>query len=674
MKTPVRVVTSFKEAKELLSLIYPEGLPSADWKMVGLDTEYTQDKKTGSYVIYYMQISNGKVTYIIDGPGTSKARGTVQDLLTEFIQWLHDKRVKKIISSVRAEYRALSQYTLLQGVSLDTEVGDWILDENRREHGLKPCARDHCEINMKDYADVFGFVPPGKKARYVPNMEEIVYGSDKFPHVPWTGEQGRLKAEKYAGLDPYATYKVGEYEIEQMRKYDLWDWYTEVERGFTLTLIRMEDRGIAINKPVLMEIRRTVQDALLRKKHVFRALVDKPALNMNSRDQLSALFFNELAWPAVKMTKRSKTYPKGRPSLDKEALAIYVEDDYELAKLLQSYRLDATQNSTFLDGIYYKLDSEALLHTVFHQARVVTGRLSSGRAKEGLMNLQNIPAQKDRDPYKIRRLFVPTKKGYVIICGDYSQIELYILAQASGDEVMCRAFNNGEDLHILTACKIFGLKYPGACLSAQEEFKERYKAERGKAKTVNFGLNYGMSDHTLSKRIKVDQDEAADYIEAYFDLYKGVKTWIARQLQFARKHGYIRTGIGECGYYRRVADWINSSEKWEREHAERQVMNSPIQGEAARIIKVAMNAIEFGSVYKTRWFEPMPEIDKLQEWGVEQLLQVHDEIVLQCPEEHADEATKLVEKAMVSSYKKQFTKVGIKASVHHGPTWFDAKA
>ena len=929
MKAPIRRIISAEEVKQLLERIYPNGEPSDDWRVVGLDSEFKKHEN-GTYTIYYMQISNGRENICIDGPGTSRARGKVQDLLVSFRGWLHDKRVRKAISTVSAEYRALRQYIEIQGVLIDTEVADWLLDENRREHGLKSCATDHLELHMKGYKDVFGFVPPGKKKTYVPNMEEIVWGSDKFDYVPWTGEQGREKAEKYASLDPYATKLLSDKQIEELKRVGLWDWYREVERPFTLTLIRAEDRGIKIDLPVLLTTKRKVQDALLRKRHLFRALVDKPDINLRSNDQLGVLFFAELGWPIVKYTKRSKTYPKGRASLDKEALGIYAEDDYELAKLLQGYRLDSTQNSTFLEGMYVKLDENWLLHTIFHQARVVTGRLSSGRAKEGLMNLQNIPAQKDRDPYQIRKLFIPTKPGYRIICGDYSQIELYILAQMSLDPVMVEAFKNGEDLHILTACKIWGFKYPGSDKDKIEAFKEEHKTERGKAKTVNFGLCiaggqrvlthvglvpieqvqdwhmvwdgvewvhhdgvvctgekrvmtydgltatpehevyttdgsripfrkaasafcprrlaigaiaevpvrysvfdrksreegaqpqvcrsfmpclrsgalasrgqcegqenhqlhmpskvwgrpprldprsalrrygaavlsryacfleqlqrswdqgavqiegtvcslgagevadfglqgfgfgpqgqqrallenqhtssnkvgeleepttvkvydiinagpchrftvegkvvsncYGMGAYTLAKRIKVDVKEAEKYIEDYFDLYKGVRAWSNRQIAHARKHGYVRT-MG--GYYRRLGEWINSSEQNMRDHAERQAMNAPIQGTAAQIIKVAMNAVEFGSKYTTRWMEPVPEIDDFSSWGVEQLLQVHDEIVLQCPEEYADQATLLVEKVMVASFKKQFTDVSIKANVAHGASWFDAKA
>ena len=933
MRVPVRVITSQDEVTALLATIFPNGSPAEDWSIVGLDTEYTQDD--GNICLYYLQVSNGKQTYVIDGPGTSAARGNADlDLIESLAEWIACPKAKKIISTVRAEYRGLKKYAELRGVLIDTEQGDWFWDENRFKHGLKECACAHLDLPMKSYAETFGFVPQGKKRVYVPSMSEITWGSDKYSYMPWTGAKGREKAEKYAGLDPYATYKLGMKQITRLKETDLHDWYMQVERPLGLTLLKMEERGIGLDLHKFEEIQQQAHADVMRKRHLFRSLVDRPQLNLRANEQLRNLFLFELGWKPVVMTKPSKKHPKGQPSFGKEALGIYADKDFELAKLLLDFRVSAHNESSFLNPMSrnYKIDDGVCrLFTCFHQSRTVTGRLSSGDKREGLINFQNIPAMEDRDPYHIRSMFVPTRKGWRLIVGDYSMIELYILAQISGDKVMCEAFANGEDLHTLTACKVWGLPYPGTDKDKQAEFKEKYGDYRKRAKPINFGICvaegqrvlthvglvpiervqdwhklwdgvewvahdgvicngrrpvmsyggvtatpdhlvytkegacvsledaastirprqlavgavgevpvrytafdrrgsagskkqaicnsglpcvrglpahargqyqgqedqelslpvgacqvwprpesghlggalrrygsallqgyacvisqlqrardqslvqvsgglctvgaeevafardvqeeglrqegqrwsllqgqsssgdslsesekqtalvydivnagprhrftvegkivsncYGMSAHTLGKRIKATEEEAEKYIAAYFDLYKGAKHWIDETIESAHETGCVWT---PGGYIRHLPD-INSPDKSAREHAERQATNAPIQGWAAQIIKVVMNALEFGAHYKTKFMQHVPEVAKLKEWGVEQLLQVHDEIVLQTPPEVADEATAIVQKVMEASFKDWFTKVTIHASVGNGLTWSDAK-
>jgi hypothetical protein len=188
--------------------------------------------------------------------------------------------------------------------------------------------------------------------------------------------------------------------------------------------------------------------------------------------------------------------------------------------------------------------------------------------------------------------------------------------------------------------------------------------------TINFGLNYGMTGFTLSKRIKVSEEEADRYVEAYFDLYKGVKNWVDETIEEAHEKKCVRTMFGA---YRRVGEYIDSKDPAEVGHAERMAMNAPIQGTAAQVIKVAMNALEFRSKYDVKYIDLPKDIDRLNDFGTEQLIQVHDELVLQSPDETIEEATKIVKDTMEASCRDWFTEVTVKSSVHHGKSWAEGK-
>lgn len=682
--TPLTTVKTRKAMKRLLRRIYPSGKPAPEWEHVSIDTEY-DPALPPKEMLAFVQLSNGKERIVIDGPLTSKARGKVGYFLPLMLkQWVRDRRVKKRVSSFKADFRALRDAGCgeLAGVEFDTEVGDWMSDENRFKHGLKDCARDHCDIYMKSYGDTFGYHPPKKdgtpqKKRVDPSMSEIVFGREKYPHIPWTGAEGRLKATRYAGNDPYGTHRVSDHLIKDLKGQGLWEWYYTVERPFTRVLVEMEDRGIRINREEVSRVHDILLKENARTLHTIRAITDEPTLNLNSNPQKQKLIFEKLGWPVVARNPPTDAMiaaglRQGNPSLDAAAMEVYAEEHgFELARLMLDYQRGKTLFTTFICSILEKLKGGNILYSVFHQAKVKTGRLSSGNSDEGLMNFQNIPASKEKDPYGLRAMFWPLFDDYVLIVGDYSQVELFLLAQLSLDPEMILAFNSGEDLHCKTAASVFGLKDPGNDPDAIEAFKEKYGDERKASKVINFGIPYGMAEGALSGKLDVSKEKAKKYLLKYMEKYKGVARYIRRTVKFAKENGFVLT----IGGRRLHVPEINSDSFGEAGHAERRAVNGTIQGSAADLIKVAMNHIHYGSAYgqRCKWTAPVKDIDSLKRYRYEMLIQVHDEIVGQAPKKDADKSVALVKAAMESSFRHFFKNVTLKASVHAGSSWAEGK-
>lgn len=507
MRYTTTLVTGPTTMTLMLEKIYPNNVPGMNWGRVAIDTEYYVDEER-QYHLAYVQLSNGKEVYVIEGKLTSAAKEREHDLPKRLIPWVTDKRVKKYVSTLRADDTAfLSAYGVsIAGCVADTESMDWLCDENRRSHGLKDGAQDHCDIFMRDFAEVFGYHElkkdgKPKKKRTSPNMRQIVEGSDGGHNVPWMGEEGRAKAVEYAALDPYATYQMAVTLRTRLEKLDLWDWYQGVELPLGRTLIEMERRGIRIDAKSVAHIRREVAADLLRCQHYIRQVADEPALNLRSNPQMQKLLFEKLKWPVVAYNDLTDAQERegedeGNPSLNKAALDEYVKKGFGLASHLIFHRSRSTLHNNFLTGVLEKRDSATdLVHTVFKQNRTVTGRLASGDRIQRLMNLQAIPSKKEKDPYRLRQFFLPTKPGYALIVGDYTQVELFVIAQISGDKRMIAAFNRGEDLHMLTGSKIFGIPLPPEPKSWEvtsasyqkwaavcDEWKAKYKGQRDSAK------------------------------------------------------------------------------------------------------------------------------------------------------------------------------------------------
>jgi len=310
--------------------------------------------------------------------------------------------------------------------------------------------------------------------------------------------------------------------------------------------------------------------------------------NINSPKQLSTILFEKLKLPVIRKTKTGN-------STDEEVL-VKLSEQHALPKLLMDYRELQKLISTYVEGLLEAARGpEDRIHTSFNPTVAATGRLSSSNP-----NLQNIPIRTELGR-KIRQAFVP-KKGWTLLSADYSQIDLRMLAHISEDETLCKAFRNGEDIHTTTACEIFGIKPANMTPEL-----------RRVAKSINFGIVYGISGFGLSQQLGISVDEANGHIKHYFERYPGVKSWIDRTLDSARKDGYVRTLLGRVRYLPE----IQSTNGQMRGFAERVAMNTPIQGTSADVIKLAMIKLV--------------QAQEAGAWQGNMLLQVHDELVFEIP-------------------------------------------
>ena len=414
---------------------------------------------------------------------------------------------------------------------------------------------------------------------------------------------------------------------ENLIEKELLDLYQKVEMPLVEVLASMETVGIKVDSEHLLSMSKEMElkiETLL--KEIFEIAGEE--FNVNSPKQLGTLLFDKLQLPVIKKNKTGY-------STDAEVLEQLKEHHEIISKILE-YRTLTKLKSTYLDGMANLLKgTENRIHTTFNQMVTATGRLSSSEP-----NLQNIPTRTEEGK-KIRTLFVPGIGYDYLMSADYSQIELRILAHMSGDPNLIDAFKEKQDIHARTAAEVFGVK-----------LEDVTGEMRSRAKAVNFGIVYGISDYGLAKDIGVSRKEAGHYIESYFARYPGVKNFIDGVIMDARQKGYVVTLFGR----RRYLNDINSSNYNIRSFAERMAMNTPIQGSAADIIKLAMIKV----------------YNDLQKENLQSriLLQVHDELLLEVVKEEVERVTEIVKVAMQDVAKLAVT---LTVDINVGKSWADAK-
>lgn len=413
--------------------------------------------------------------------------------------------------------------------------------------------------------------------------------------------------------------------MERLEQEKLLKLYAQIELPLTSLLSNMEYEGVRINTVYLKELGDELSlriDKLTEK--LYEAAGEQ--FNLNSSKQLGVVLFEKLGLPVIKKTKTGY-------STDAEVLDILAQD-YEFVKDILAYRQLSKLKSTYIDGFLKLVDADtSKVHTTFNQTITATGRLSSTEP-----NLQNIPI-KTEEGKRIRKAFVPTKPGNVLVAADYSQIELRILAHMSKDPVLVDSFMNNEDIHRRTASEVFGV--------AMEEVT---KEMRRNAKAVNFGIIYGQTDFGLSKELGISRSEAKAYIENYFARYSGVKQWIDQAIQEARATGVSTTMMGRKRY---IKD-INSKNFNLRSFAERTAVNTPIQGTAADVIKLAMLQVA--------------EQLKQHNFAAKMLLQVHDELIFEVPPREIAGLIVILRECMEHAVELE---VPLKIDVNVGFDWYD---
>ena len=400
----------------------------------------------------------------------------------------------------------------------------------------------------------------------------------------------------------------------------------EVEQPLSFVLFRMEKAGFTVNTAFLRDLGGRYTAEIGEKRDQVTAAAGHP-FNLNSTQQLGEVLFEEMNLPHGKKT--SKGY-----STSVEVLEGLRFDAPEIIEPLLRYRQLTKLNSTYVEGLLRLVDGKGRVHSTFDQTATATGRISSSEP-----NLQNIPVRTE-EGREIREAFLP-REGWVLLDADYSQIELRLMAHFSGDPALIDAFRKGEDIHARTASEIFDV--PPEWVTPEL---------RSRAKAVNFGLIYGISGFGLSRNTGVSRKEAAAFIEKYFQTYPGVKKFMDRTAAEGADRGYAETLMGR----RRYLPELKSPKAPIREFGKRAAMNTPVQGTAADIIKLAMVRIDRA----------------LREAGLKSrlILQVHDELLLECPPEEADQAAEILREAMEGAAE---LKVPLVAEVHRGKNWAEAK-
>ena len=412
---------------------------------------------------------------------------------------------------------------------------------------------------------------------------------------------------------------------EELEKNGMVELYSNIELPLCNVLYRMEKAGVAIDRQQLEQFGQMLTERIDECETLIYSYSEEP-FNINSTKQLGELLFEKLGLPPIKKTKTG--YSTNAEVLEK------LKDKHPIIPAIMDYRMLTKLKSTYAEGLMKVICEDGRIRTTFQNLVTATGRLSSTEP-----NLQNIPVRTDLGA-EIRKMFVP-KPGYVLVDADYSQIELRVLAHIANDPVMQEAFKSGMDIHTVTASQVFGVA-PGDVTALQ----------RRHAKAVNFGIVYGISEYSLSEDIGVSFYEAKNYIDSYLDKYRGVRDYMKQVVATAREQGYTQTLYGR----KRYIPELKASNFNIRQGAERIALNTPIQGTAADLIKLAMIRVD------RALSEHYPEA-KL-------LLQVHDELIVECPEAVADAVAQLVSREMeqVASLRVPLT-----AEAKIGKSWFEAK-
>ena len=422
-----------------------------------------------------------------------------------------------------------------------------------------------------------------------------------------------------------AVWKLREVMTAELQEFGMEKLYFDIELPLCDVLYRMEKEGIAVDRPTLDAFGKMLARRIDDCEKLIYSYSGEP-FNINSPKQLGVLLFEKLELPHGKKTKTG--YSTNVEVLEK------LKDKHPIIPAIMDYRMLTKLKSTYADGLMKVVGSDGRVRTTFQNLVTATGRLSSTEP-----NLQNIPVRTDLGA-EIRKMFVP-KEGCVLVDADYSQIELRVLAHIADDTVMQEAFRSGLDVHTVTASQVFHVP-----------FEEVTPLQRRNAKAVNFGIVYGISEFSLAEDLGVGRYEAKDYIESYLDHYRGVRRYMKQVVIDARDCGYTQTVYGR----RRSIPELKSSNFNVRSGAERIALNTPIQGTAADLIKLAMIRVD------AALRENYPEA-KL-------ILQVHDELIVECPETLAAEVAQLVSREME---QVAALNVPLTAEAKWGKSWYDAK-
>lgn len=573
-------------------------------KSVCFDTETTGlDAVNASLVGIAFSWQAGTGYYVPISEDEAQRNETLKDLAPFFA----NETIEKVGQNLKYDIKVMHQHGIaVKGPLFDTMLAHYIINPDMR-HNMDILAETYLNYRPKPISDLIG-----KKGKNQGSMRDVPLDQQT----------------EYAAEDADITWQLKEHFEQELGKNEQRELLNKVELPLVRVLAAMELAGISLDVPYLNNMATQLEhEAQQLAQRIFDQAGE--TFNLASPKQLGPVLFDKLK--LVDKPKKTKT---GQYSTAEEVLSTLAKNHPIVADILE-WRSVQKLNNTYVSALPQDVNTHSnRVHTVYNQAVAATGRLSSNHP-----NLQNIPIRTPRGQ-QVRKAFVAKDNQHVLMAADYSQIELRIIASLSEDPSMVAAFNNNEDIHAATAAKVFGVP-----------LEEVSREQRSQAKTVNFGIIYGVSAFGLSNQTTLSRSEAKALIDTYYENYPKLKSYMSEQVDFAREQGYVATVLGR----RRYLKDINSRNAIVRGAAERNAVNAPIQGSAADIIKIAM----------LRIYDKMRE----QQFKAQMLLQVHDELVFECPKSELDALTKLVKTEMENAYKLH---VPLTVDVGVGHNWLEA--
>ena len=515
---------------------------------------------------------------------------------------MEDDAISKISYNIKEDYVLLKEYGInLKGIKYDADVSAYILNPTNAKHTIKDIANQYLDIDLDELI-------PKKEDTQLNIFEQVKDVSNK----------------EEVGAYVYALNKLYNVTMEKMQSDGSIKLFEEIEMPLTSVLGDMQFNGMFVEKSELENFGKELKERL---SNITKEIYDLAGeeFNINSTQQLGKILFEKLKLTVPK--KNKKGYATDVETLEG------IKDEHPIVQKVLDYRSLTKLNSTYVEGLIPFINpKDNRIHAVFNQTITATGRISCTEP-----NLQNIPSH-EGEGKKIKKSF-KAKEGYVFIDADYSQIELRVLSHIANDETMIEAFKNDEDIHRQVASKVFGVP-----------MEEVTKEQRSKAKAVNFGIIYGITAFGLSQQLKIGRKEAQNYIDNYLKKYSGIKTFMDEIVKRAEEEGFVETLFGR----RRYVPELKSKNYVVRQFGTRVAMNTPIQGTAADIMKIAMNKV----------FNGIKDLD------AKVVLQVHDELVLEVKEEDKEKAKEILKNSMENATKLE---VPLKVELSEGKTWFDIK-
>lgn len=560
---------------------------------------YDGDKYIGKKPLFIgFMGAKSKRVYIVD------LEENFDDFIDVFKDIFEDKDIEKLSYDIKSDI----YYLYEKGIEIslpyeDMTIAEYIIDPSKSKYDIHKSAKEYLGRDVLDLEDLVG---KGKKMKSLKDLDENELG-------------------EYIGMYISLTDDLRNTLIQIIEDRDMLDLYFKVELPLIEVLASMEFEGFKVDKEYLVQLGEKFQAEL---DELEKGIYDFAGVkfNINSPKQLGEVLFEKLNLPVIKKTKTG--YSTSVEVLDK------LKGSHEIIDYILRYRSLKKLTTTYIDGLIKLIGEDGKIHSTFNQNITATGRISSTDP-----NLQNIPIRTEEGRL-IRRAFVAEENHY-LLDGDYSQIELRVLAHLADDEVMIEAFKNDADIHTKTASEVFHV-----------EMDEVTPLQRSNAKAVNFGIVYGISDYGLSKDLEISRAEAREYIDKYKATYPGIKKYMDDIVEDGKENGYVETIM----HRRRYIPELSSKNFNIRGFGERVALNTPIQGSAADIIKIAM----------VRVFEKL----RKGNYKSKLLLQVHDELIIEAPEEEKDEVVKLLKDTMEDAVKLNLP---LKVDINIGENWYDAK-